>query len=158
MAQSYTVKETSLILGFSTNSIYKFLDEGRLKGNRGNSDTGRFKIPHSALEKFLGTALSEAAVSQALATHTYTSMQIKKENVTQNHQAPLVVRRQSEPAPETAIPLKIIRALILVGLIVILFDIIIGNDYSLIQQLMRLALMGILIVLTYQFGGLSHST
>lgn len=158
MSKAYSVKEASLILGFSTNSIYKFLDTGRLKANRGNSQTGRFKIPHSTLEKFLGTPLSEEAIIQALAEHSIESTQIKKENSIPVDGAPrMITNPHSNPSAPT-LPLKMIRPLIIVGLIFILIDLLVSQDFSLFQQLLRLGLMGILIILTYQFGGLSHST
>lgn len=157
MSRSYSVKEASLILGFSTNSIYKFLSEGRLRSNRGNSQTGRFKIPHASLEKFVGTPLLEEAVDQALAEHTLDNTQIKKETGVPVTSALRTIEKLPEPPPETAISLKIVRGLILAGLTVILLDTLVSNDFSLFQQLLRLGLMAILIVLTYQFGGLSHS-
>ena len=51
MKRFYTVKEAAEILGFSTNTIYKYLDEGKLKGKR--IGRGRFKIPYEQLEPFL---------------------------------------------------------------------------------------------------------
>lgn len=51
MKRFYTVKEAAEILGFSTNTIYKYLDEGKLKGKR--IGKGRFKIPYEQLEPFL---------------------------------------------------------------------------------------------------------
>jgi excisionase family DNA binding protein len=51
MKRFYTVKEAAEILGFSTNTIYKYLDEGKLKGKR--IGKGRFKIPYEELEPYL---------------------------------------------------------------------------------------------------------
>ncbi|OGM55545.1 hypothetical protein A3E15_02665 [Candidatus Woesebacteria bacterium RIFCSPHIGHO2_12_FULL_42_9] len=48
----YSVKEASKILGVSTNTVYKYLDEGSLKGKR-HSNRGRFKIPFSEIEPYL---------------------------------------------------------------------------------------------------------
>ncbi|MCX6704241.1 MAG: hypothetical protein NTZ07_02230 [Candidatus Woesebacteria bacterium] len=48
----YSVKEASIILGVSTNTIYKYLDVGSLKGKRFN-DRGRFKIPYSEIAPYL---------------------------------------------------------------------------------------------------------
>lgn len=47
----YTVKEVAGIIGVSTNTIYKYLDEGSLKGRRLNS-RGRFKIPFSEIAPY----------------------------------------------------------------------------------------------------------
>jgi len=48
----YSVKETAKILGVSTNTVYKYLDEGSLKGKRLNN-RGRFKIPFSEVAPYL---------------------------------------------------------------------------------------------------------
>lgn len=158
MSRSYSVKEASLILGFSTNSIYKFLDQGRLRSSRGNSATGRFRIPHSSLEKFVGTTLAEEAIDLALAEHTLDNTQMKKEFSTPTDKVLTAPQSQIVPPADTAIPLKIIRGLILIGLAIILIDALVSDNFSLFQQLLRLGLLAILIVLTYQFGGLSHNT
>jgi hypothetical protein len=154
----YTVKEASLVLGFSTNSIYKFCLNGRLKANRGNSKNGRFRIPHSSLEKFLGTPLAEPSITAALAEHAVTTTQIKKEITALPSASPKLVVNSTVESSDTPLPLSIIRILIVIGLLLILVDLLATQDFSLFPQLLRLGIMAILIILTYQFGGLSHST
>lgn len=51
MAATYTVKQVAEILGYSTNSIYTFLKENRIKGVR--VGRGRFRIPQSELSRLL---------------------------------------------------------------------------------------------------------
>lgn len=51
MPKTYTVKEVADILGFSTNSIYTFLKEKRIKGVR--IGKGRFRIPEEELSRIL---------------------------------------------------------------------------------------------------------
>ncbi len=51
MPATYTVSQVSKLLGYSTNSIYTFLKEKRLKGVR--IGKGRFRIPQSEVDKFL---------------------------------------------------------------------------------------------------------
>lgn len=51
MPKNYTVKEVADILGYSTNSIYTFLKEKRLKGVR--VGRGRFRIPEEELARVL---------------------------------------------------------------------------------------------------------
>lgn len=51
MPDTYTVKEVADILGFSTNSIYSFLKEKRIKGIR--IGRGRFRISESELRRVL---------------------------------------------------------------------------------------------------------
>lgn len=158
MATYYTVKQAAQILGFSTNSIYKFLDEGRLSGHRGNSDLGRFKIPHTSLEKFVGSPIPEDAVIAALRSLPDSSMQSKKDF---NFSAvtPLSVSAASPAPPSESVnqtlPLKITRFLIIVSLLFLLLDLVISSDFSFTDQILRLAIMAILIFLTYQFGGLT---
>jgi len=50
---AYTVKQVAEILGYSTNSIYTFLKEKRIKGIR--VGRGRFRIPQSELDRLLLT-------------------------------------------------------------------------------------------------------
>ena len=58
--QLYTVKKAAAIIGCSTNTLYKYLDEGRIKASRGTAEQGRFRIPQSALEEFLGASLADS--------------------------------------------------------------------------------------------------
>lgn len=54
MPQTYTVKEVADILGYSTNSIYTFLKEKRIKGIR--LGKGRFRIPQDELDRLLSSS------------------------------------------------------------------------------------------------------
>ena len=161
MATYYTVKQAAQILGFSTNSIYKFLDEGRLTGHRGNSDLGRFKIPHTSLEKFVGSQIPEDAVIAALRSLPDQSMQSKKD-FSYIANTPLSAPSLSpNPNPEAAnpsLPLKVTRFLIIVSLLFLLLDLVLTSDFSFTDQILRLVIMAILIFLTYQFGGLAGGT
>ena len=51
MPKTYTVKDVASILGYSTNSIYTFLKEKRIKGVRVGK--GRFRIPEEELSRIL---------------------------------------------------------------------------------------------------------
>lgn len=51
MTHTYTVKQVADILGYSTNSIYSFLKEKRIKGVR--VGRGRFRIPQTELARLL---------------------------------------------------------------------------------------------------------
>lgn len=50
--KNYSVKEAARLLGVSTNTLYKYLDEGKIKSRR--IGQGRFKIPAKELQEFLG--------------------------------------------------------------------------------------------------------
>lgn len=51
MNKTYTVKQVADMLGYSTNSIYTFLKEGRIKGVR--IGKGRFRVSQEELDKLL---------------------------------------------------------------------------------------------------------
>src|SRR3990167_304165 len=53
MPKTYTVKQVAKILGFSTNTVYKYLDEGKIKATRLGSE-GRFRIPEEELIRLVG--------------------------------------------------------------------------------------------------------
>lgn len=50
--KTYTVKEVAKLLGYSTNTIYKYLNEKSIKAVR-LGDEGRFKIPANEVERLL---------------------------------------------------------------------------------------------------------
>ena len=66
MPKTYTVKQVADILGFSTNSIYTFLKEKRIKGVR--IGKGRFRIPETELARVLH--LSKKTTVEAAETNT----------------------------------------------------------------------------------------
>lgn len=51
MKRYYSVKEAAKLLGFSTNTIYSYLDTGKIKSRR--IGKGRFKIPYDELAPFV---------------------------------------------------------------------------------------------------------
>jgi excisionase family DNA binding protein len=66
MPKGYNVKQVAEILGYSTNSIYAFLKEGRLKGIR--LGKGRFRIPQEEIDRLLlTTPKNETAVPKTVA-------------------------------------------------------------------------------------------
>ena len=52
MAKLYTVKEVAQALNFSTNTIYKFLDQDKIKATRLSTE-GRFRIPEEEVLRLL---------------------------------------------------------------------------------------------------------
>ena len=138
MARFYTVKETAQILGFSPNTIYKYLDSGRLKGTRGSAEQGRFRIPQSQLDSFLGQPL----------------------NANENFTPPV------SPSPPTVsvingvlplLPIKITRILLIISLIFIVSEVLLSRDFSLQRTSFRLVIIGIFIILSYQFINFSKN-
>lgn len=162
MARFYTVQETAKILGFSTNSVYKFLDQGRLKSTRGNSKQGRFRVPHTSIEEFLDTKLSEVAVARALAANT----KPKPDDIIPRHLiSPEVTKEISLPkgetlaqpeqrvAPKLPLGLAVTRLLILVALLLTIIETISSPVVTLAGQFFRLLILTIAILLAYQSGG-----
>jgi excisionase family DNA binding protein len=62
MPKTYTVKEVADILGFSTNSIYAFLKEKRIRGVR--IGKGRFRIPEEELSRILHLSKKTTPVNE----------------------------------------------------------------------------------------------
>ena len=58
MKAFYTPKELIQILGFSKNTIYRYLEEGKINSNRVGK--GSFRIPASEVEKWLGEKVPTA--------------------------------------------------------------------------------------------------
>ena len=65
MAATYTVKQVADILGYSTNSIYTFLKEKRIRGVR--VGRGRFRVPQEELDRLLTTVKSSNVPSAGMA-------------------------------------------------------------------------------------------
>ena len=64
MEKTYSVKEASKLLGYSTNSVYSFLKDGDIKSVR--IGKGKFRIPQSEIDKFLGgTRMDEIATARS---------------------------------------------------------------------------------------------
>ncbi len=62
MTETFTVKQIAKILGYSTNSIYTFLKEGRIKGIRVGK--GRFRVSLEELKRILHISKNPEALIQ----------------------------------------------------------------------------------------------
>ena len=62
MPKTYSVKEAAAILGFSTNTIYSFLNAKKLKGLR--IGKGKFRIPQSEIDRMTGASTGETPVTE----------------------------------------------------------------------------------------------
>ncbi len=173
MARFYTVQQTATILGYSTNSIYKFLDQNRLKSTRGNSKQGRFRIPHTSIEEFLGTKVSEIAIARALTnanrakkpepsastpTSTFappTSVPTTPKKVVAKPVPTISTSTEAIPAPryKTPLGLALTRLLILIAIILTILETALTQTITPLSQLFRLLILTISILLAYQSGG-----
>lgn len=148
----YTVKEAAKIVGVSTNTLYKYLDEDRIHAARGSAIQGRFRIPESALEEFLGISLSDHGNSEPQAKLEQSSevgspvegQTLQDIDKSINHE-PLAISHK--------LPLKLVRFLLVLALLAILLDLILAQSVSLATQLTRVFFISLIILLSYQEGG-----
>lgn len=153
MAKFYTVKAASLILGYSTNTVYKLLKQGRLKASRGSAVQGRFRISHTALEDFLKAKLPDDPLANITITPPISTQTKKDLNPPPSTTYKTVRAPQASPfSPHLS------RALIILGLIMILIDVFTTQNFSLLQQAIRLVIFGIIIVVTFQTGSFSSKS
>lgn len=65
MKKTYTVKQVADALGFSTNTVYKYLDEKKIKATRLGKE-GRFRIPEEEVVRLLGLKGEKPQIAPAL--------------------------------------------------------------------------------------------
>ncbi|MFZ2199557.1 MAG: helix-turn-helix domain-containing protein [Microgenomates group bacterium] len=140
----YTVKEAAKLVGVSTNTLYKYLDENKIKAARGSAIQGRFRIPESALEEFLGIKLSEPEPVGA----TFTVARTGEPTIPESHE-----QVQDLPLPKNHLPLRLARILLLLALFAVLLDVFISRSISLPGQISRLLFLFVMLLLAYQEGG-----
>lgn len=148
MEKIYTVKEAAKILGFSTNTLYKYLDNGAIEAARGVGKQARFRIPHSSIEKFLNTPLTEEHVLKVLNPAEYA----REQSLTATPVTPVPAR-----LPATQFPVVVSRLLLIGALIFMILDLILSTDFSLPSTVFRMGLITVFVLLAYQFGGYTKS-
>lgn len=129
----YTVKEAAEIVGVSTNTLYKYLLEGKIKSARGTHKQGRFRIPHSALEEFLGTSIPLTSESASFPTPP---------NPTAAPNLPPTPHRQAQK--------KLIRLLLLFALLALIIDTLINPSWTITSGILRLFILALLILIIYR--------
>lgn len=141
MNRIYDVKQAAKIIGVSTNTMYKYLNEGKISGIRGH-ERGFFRIPHRSLEQFIGSKITTSDVTEVVES-TPTLFPLR--------------RSSDEPAiihvTPPSITTKVARSLILLTLVLIIADVLVSPGFSLNSQIIRIVLVSIFILITYQFGG-----
>lgn len=136
MTKLYTVKQASKILGFSTNTVYKYLNEGALKSSRASARKGRFRITQKSLEEFLGSPMPAE-----------TAMPVEIPQV-ETVALPEPVSVPYRPS----FSLQATRVLLLLSFVLLVIEALTADIYSLNSQLLRLSTLIILFLLAYQFG------
>ncbi len=126
----YNVKQAAKILGLSTNTTYKYLNEGRIKAARGHV-RGTFIITAKSLETFLGSKLPEDP--------DYTPEIKDGEAII-------------EVTPPT-LTTKVIRVIIALSLVFVIADVITNKDFSPLSQFARVTVIALIFLVSYQFGG-----
>jgi len=150
MEKIYTVKEAAKILGFSTNTLYKYLENGAIEAARGVGKQARFRIPHSSLESYLGTKLPEDQVLKVVNPHEFAKLQAVKEQ-------DIELKKTLTPVPDS-LPLTVTRLLIIASLVFFIVDLLVSDTFSLTSTLLRMGLISAFILLAYQFGGFVKSS
>ena len=74
----YTVKEVARLLGFSTNTIYKYLDQGKIKSTR-LGEEGRFRIPQREVAKLLGLKGAKPQIASPLKPEESQNLEVERE-------------------------------------------------------------------------------
>ena len=146
----YTVKEAAKIVGVSTNTLYKYLDEDRIHAARGSAIQGRFRIPESALEEFLGVKLSEPNPS---GSNLEGSVQPELAREGQTLEDRSTVSRDTVSLQKPHLPLRLARILLVLALFAVLLDLFISKSVSLPGSLSRLFFLAVVLLLAYQDGG-----
>jgi len=154
----YTVKEAAKLVGVSTNTLYKYLDENKIKAARGSAIQGRFRIPESALEEFLGIKLAEPELVVESESSPYTPgvkgahtpgvSDPEAQTLQEIH-----VTTPSQESRKTGLPLSVARFLLILALLAVLVDLVISHSVSLPGQLSRLLFLFVMLLLAYQEGG-----
>jgi len=134
----YNVKQAAKILGLSTNTTYKYLNEGRIKAARGHV-RGTFIITAKSLEDFLGSKLPEDALKEAESADLVGSSFKDGEAIIE----------VTSPTLAT----KVTRILITLSLLIIIADILLNSNFSPMAQIGRVTLIAILLLVSYQYGG-----
>lgn len=144
--QIYNVKQAAKILGLSTNTTYKYLNEGKIKAARGRT-RGTFLISTKALEDFLGSKLPEKTTK--IQETESESFDRESEVFTKLSGHPETVIEVTPPTLAT----QIIRAIIAISIIFVIVDILTNPDFRPINQLIRIFFIIMVILVSYQFGG-----
>lgn len=141
----YTVKEAAKIVGVSTNTLYKYLDEGRIKAARGSSIQGRFRIPATAIEEFLGVSLTTQVVDTPPIPVSVPKAPILRETVSLSSTPP-------------SFSLRLTRVLVILALLAMCIDLFTTPVVSVITHSSRILVGITLLLLAFSPGGYRRRT
>lgn len=146
----YTVKEAAKIVGVSTNTLYKYLDEDRIHAARGSALQGRFRIPESALEEFLGVKLS---TPEPVPSGSDLAGSAQPRDIPSGEGQTLQDEQTTVSPTPSHLPTRLIRLLLVVALLAMLVDLLIARSVTLPTQLVRICFVALIILMSYQEGG-----
>ena len=141
----YTVKEAAKIVGVSTKTLYKYLDEGRIKAARGSSIQGRFRIPATAIEEFLGVSLTTQVVDTPPIPVSVPKAPILRETVSLSSTPP-------------SFSLRLTRVLVILALLAMCIDLFTTPVVSVITHSSRILVGITLLLLAFSPGGYRRRT
>jgi|GEM_PF-1697307 len=155
----YTVKEAAKLVGVSTNTLYKYLDENKIKAARGSAIQGRFRIPQESLEAFLGVKLSSPESDNTeTPTNQIAQSPTSQDSMSQSLQdsvSPQPTSYNLKPNPK--LPLKLARFILFLSLLAVIFDLITSSSITLASQLSRIFFLFCMLLLAYGDGGYRRS-
>ncbi|KKT98641.1 MAG: hypothetical protein UX35_C0001G0142 [Microgenomates group bacterium GW2011_GWA1_46_15] len=171
----YTVKQVADILGFSTNTVYKYLNAGIIHTSRPGQMKSRFRISKKALEDYLGVPIDEYksekhARVEPLFSQEHSSSQSPIETVIVDANAqkmgipepPLEVKSAHEAGTEDheehniapSFALRTTRALLFITLIGVTLNLAFFSLPHPITLLSQLLILFVFLLLAYQYGGM----
>lgn len=125
MSQTYTIKQVADILGYSTNSIYEFVKEKRIKAVR--IGRGRFRITEEELQRVMHLSKKNNQ-DVAMATQTTDQTQATPQTISQQNTNAFIRVNRLKKETDTTLPRQslldwfIIITSILVGISLFLFS------------------------------------
>lgn len=134
----YNVKQAAKILGLSTNTTYKYLNEGRIRAARGHV-RGTFIITHKALENFLDTKLPDDPLKEIDPHNTIPGL---------DHAEDAYI----EISPPN-FTVQVSRIILIICLLLLILSQTIGSSFPIIHTLSLGTTYFLFMILLYQFGG-----
>ncbi|OGD83146.1 hypothetical protein A2572_03815 [Candidatus Collierbacteria bacterium RIFOXYD1_FULL_40_9] len=134
----YNVKQAAKILGLSTNTTYKYLNEGRIRAARGHV-RGTFIITHKALETFLGTKLPEDPLKELDPNNTIPGLENAEDAYV-------------EIAPPS-LSIQVSRLILALALISLILNQLFFTKIPTLHTINLLITYLLFLILLYQYGG-----
>jgi len=139
----YNVKQAAKILGLSTNTTYKYLNEGRIKAARGHQ-RGTFIITTKSLENFLGSKLPDSPPKESEGS--------QNSNLTNNSNGNESIIEVTPPT----LAVKVTRIILSLCLLLFIVDLLLSQNFSPLAAFVKVSFISLLFLASYQFGGFTN--